>query len=134
MNNDPIRLGILGLGRAFTLMLPTFANDKRIQLVAAFDELIVGEIAHTSQITPAAQGNLLKNRTLRAITQLGYNTEQVRIIDWENEIENNKRAEPIMNEIDSLMKKKEPFMIDMEKLDLKVMDKEVVDSQVGLMI
>ncbi len=37
MNNDPIRLGILGLGRAFTLMLPTFANDKRIQLVAAFD-------------------------------------------------------------------------------------------------
>ena len=37
MSDAPIRLGILGLGRAFTLMLPTFANDKRIKLVAAFD-------------------------------------------------------------------------------------------------
>ena len=37
MSEAPIQLGILGLGRAFTLMLPTFANDKRIKLVAAFD-------------------------------------------------------------------------------------------------
>ncbi|MFD1711064.1 Gfo/Idh/MocA family oxidoreductase [Ottowia sp. GY511] len=34
---DPIRLGVLGLGRAFTLMLPTFLGDARVQLVAAFD-------------------------------------------------------------------------------------------------
>lgn len=33
----PIRLGVLGLGRAFTLMLPTFTGDARVQLVAAFD-------------------------------------------------------------------------------------------------
>ena len=33
----PIRLGIAGLGRAFTLMLPTFAADPRIELVAATD-------------------------------------------------------------------------------------------------
>jgi phthalate 4,5-cis-dihydrodiol dehydrogenase len=33
----PIRLGIAGLGRAFTLMLPTFAGDPRIKLVAASD-------------------------------------------------------------------------------------------------
>jgi phthalate 4,5-cis-dihydrodiol dehydrogenase len=33
----PIRVGVLGLGRAFTLMLPTFARDARVQLVAAFD-------------------------------------------------------------------------------------------------
>lgn len=33
----PIRLGVLGLGRAFTLMVPTFSQDPRIQLVAAFD-------------------------------------------------------------------------------------------------
>jgi phthalate 4,5-cis-dihydrodiol dehydrogenase len=37
MNHNPIRLGVLGLGRAFTLMLPTFANDPRVKLVAAFD-------------------------------------------------------------------------------------------------
>lgn len=33
----PIRLGVAGLGRAFTLMLPTFLQDKRVQLVAACD-------------------------------------------------------------------------------------------------
>ena len=32
-----LRLGVAGLGRAFTLMLPTLANDPRIQLVAATD-------------------------------------------------------------------------------------------------
>jgi len=32
-----LRLGIAGLGRAFTLMLPTFQNDTRVQLVAACD-------------------------------------------------------------------------------------------------
>jgi phthalate 4,5-cis-dihydrodiol dehydrogenase len=32
-----IRLGIIGLGRAFTLMLPTFVNDSRIALAGAAD-------------------------------------------------------------------------------------------------
>ncbi|WP_250454016.1 Gfo/Idh/MocA family oxidoreductase [Caballeronia sp. ATUFL_M2_KS44] len=32
-----IRLGIVGLGRAFSLMLPTFLADTRVQLVAACD-------------------------------------------------------------------------------------------------
>lgn len=34
---NPVRLGVLGLGRAFTLMLPTFMADSRVKLVAAFD-------------------------------------------------------------------------------------------------
>ncbi len=33
----PLRLGVIGLGRAFTLMLPTFIRHPRIELVAAFD-------------------------------------------------------------------------------------------------
>jgi len=32
-----IRLGVVGLGRAFTLMLPTFVADPRVALVAAAD-------------------------------------------------------------------------------------------------
>ena len=32
-----LRLGIAGLGRAFTLMLPTFTGDPRVRLVAAAD-------------------------------------------------------------------------------------------------
>ncbi len=33
----PVRIGVLGLGRAFTLMVPTFSRDARIALVAAHD-------------------------------------------------------------------------------------------------
>lgn len=33
----PVRLGVAGLGRAFSLMLPTFLQDERVQLVAACD-------------------------------------------------------------------------------------------------
>ncbi|MDQ3189653.1 MAG: Gfo/Idh/MocA family oxidoreductase [Pseudomonadota bacterium] len=32
-----LRLGVAGLGRAFTLMLPTFVVDRRVELVAACD-------------------------------------------------------------------------------------------------
>ncbi len=35
--NEPLKLGVIGLGRAFTLMLPTFASDPRIKMVAACD-------------------------------------------------------------------------------------------------
>ena len=35
--NSPLNLGVIGLGRAFTLMLPTFAADPRIALAAASD-------------------------------------------------------------------------------------------------
>lgn len=34
-----LRIGVAGLGRAFTLMLPTFVRDKRVRLVAAADPL-----------------------------------------------------------------------------------------------
>jgi phthalate 4,5-cis-dihydrodiol dehydrogenase len=37
MNEPPLRLGVIGLGRAFTLMLPTFAAHPRIKMVAASD-------------------------------------------------------------------------------------------------
>ena len=33
----PLKLGVIGLGRAFTLMVPTFVADPRITLVAASD-------------------------------------------------------------------------------------------------
>lgn len=37
MTDRKIRLGVAGLGRAFTLMLPTLAGDPRVQLMAAAD-------------------------------------------------------------------------------------------------
>lgn len=36
-NEEAIGLGVVGLGRAFTLMLPTFMADERVRLVAAAD-------------------------------------------------------------------------------------------------
>lgn len=35
MTSEPVRLGVVGLGRAFVLMLPAFRADRRIRLVAA---------------------------------------------------------------------------------------------------
>ncbi|AJE47680.1 Gfo/Idh/MocA family protein [Celeribacter indicus] len=35
MTSDPVRLGVVGLGRAFMLMIPTFDADPRVKLVAA---------------------------------------------------------------------------------------------------
>jgi len=39
MSDKKLRIGIIGLGRAFTLMLPSFVNDQRVALVAAADPL-----------------------------------------------------------------------------------------------
>ena len=39
MIDQPIRIGVIGLGRAFTLMLPTFQRDTRVKLVAACDPI-----------------------------------------------------------------------------------------------
>lgn len=37
MEEKKIKLGVIGLGRAFMLMLPTFLQDSRVELVAAMD-------------------------------------------------------------------------------------------------
>ena len=37
VSKTPIRIGVIGLGRAFSLMLPTFFSDPRVKIVAGFD-------------------------------------------------------------------------------------------------
>jgi phthalate 4,5-cis-dihydrodiol dehydrogenase len=34
---EPLQLGVIGLGRAFTIMLPTFSKHPLIRLTAAYD-------------------------------------------------------------------------------------------------
>ena len=57
--NSPLRIGVIGLGRAFTLMLPTFQQDPRVQLVAATDPLPQAcaqfEKDFHGQVTPNAE-------------------------------------------------------------------------------
>lgn len=43
-NHPPLRVGVIGLGRAFTLMLPTFLLDQRIKLVAAADPVAAARL------------------------------------------------------------------------------------------
>jgi len=47
------------------------------------------------------QGNNLRNRVQRAMNELGYSIEQVKVVDWKNEIEDNpeykKKYEKVLN-------------------------------------
>ena len=47
---QPLRIGVLGLGRAFTLMLPTWRDDPRVQLVAGFDPRPGARLAFAQQL------------------------------------------------------------------------------------
>lgn len=58
--SSPVRIGVLGMGRAFTLMVPTFARDARVRLVSAFDprpgarDLFAREFGGQAHATPEA--------------------------------------------------------------------------------
>jgi phthalate 4,5-cis-dihydrodiol dehydrogenase len=53
MSERVLQLGVIGLGRAFTLMLPTFAGDKRVRLVAAADPRPEARAQFTADFGPA---------------------------------------------------------------------------------
>jgi len=53
----PIRLGVLGLGRAFTLMLPTLSRDPRVRLVAGFDPRAAATAAFARDFSGAAHAS-----------------------------------------------------------------------------
>jgi len=82
---DPIRIGVLGLGRAFTLMLPTWRDDPRVQLVAAFDprpqaclafSRDFGGTAHTSAQALCADPAV---QWVYVATPHGFHAEHVRL-------------------------------------------------------
>ena len=53
-NHDILKIGVIGLGRAFTLMLPTFQQDKRVRLVAATDPIATARAQFTKDFTAPA--------------------------------------------------------------------------------
>ena len=66
----PLRLGVAGLGRAFTLMLPTFLADHRVQLVASCDPRTDARAQFTRDFAaPAYAGidELARDPTVEAI-------------------------------------------------------------------
>jgi phthalate 4,5-cis-dihydrodiol dehydrogenase len=57
-NKRKLRLGVAGLGRAFTLMLPTFAADERVALVAAADPRAEARERFASEFSAATYGSV----------------------------------------------------------------------------
>ncbi|MCW5685544.1 MAG: Gfo/Idh/MocA family oxidoreductase [Pseudolabrys sp.] len=57
-SDRPIRLGVAGLGRAFTLMLPTLIADKRIRLAAATDSRPEARTRFTADFGAATYDNV----------------------------------------------------------------------------
>ena len=49
-----LRIGVAGLGRAFTCMLPTFLADRRVRLVAAADPLVAARTQFASDFNGTA--------------------------------------------------------------------------------
>jgi phthalate 4,5-cis-dihydrodiol dehydrogenase len=53
-----VGLGVIGLGRAFTLMLPTFGRDERFRLVAATTPGAEARLAFTAEFDAPAYDNV----------------------------------------------------------------------------
>ena len=69
-NKRKLRLGVAGLGRAFTVMLPTFTGDARVQLVAAADtrpEARQRFAADLSAVSYASIEELCADRAVEAV-------------------------------------------------------------------
>lgn len=76
------------------------------------------------------QGNLLKNRTERAMVQLGYTGDEVRIIDWEKEVEPNESYKKSYQYINDLYESNEQFQHDADETTKGVITgskKEIAD-------
>lgn len=58
MSRPALHLGVVGMGRAFTLMLPTFMHDARIRLVAAADPVAAARAQFESDFGAPSYGSI----------------------------------------------------------------------------
>ncbi len=78
------------------------------------------------------KGNNLKNRTRRLAESLGYNEEQVRILDWADEVETNRRYREHYQSILEKYKSNEPFADSVKETSRQVLtgsEKRVADVE-----
>jgi tRNA-dependent cyclodipeptide synthase len=67
------------------------------------------------------QGNLLRNRVKRVMVQLGYSDSQVKIINWEEEVENNPKYLDSYKKVRNLYETNKGFMEAADKTTLSVL-------------
>lgn len=76
------------------------------------------------------QGNNLRNKVQRAMTELGYSGDQVKIVDWESEIDRNQNYQAKYKQIVDLYTNNAEFKIaanDATKGVLEYSDKNIAD-------
>lgn len=76
------------------------------------------------------QGNNLRNRVQRAMDELGYGAEHVRVIDWKNDIENSPAYKEKYAKVLSLYEENEKFQKSADDATQEVLeysDKEITD-------
>jgi polar amino acid transport system substrate-binding protein len=83
------------------------------------------------------KGNLLKNKVIKAQGELGYLPDQVRIINWGEEVENNKLYQNYYKKINDLYLSNELFRIDADNTTRNVLtssEKEIEDLEKAVKI
>ncbi len=78
------------------------------------------------------QGNLLKNKVTRGMGDLGYSSDQVRIIEWADEVENNTDYQKSLTAIKSLYNTNLKFQHDADETTRTVLvgsKRELVDIE-----
>ena len=77
--NLGVNIGVIGLGRAFTLMLPTFLHDSRVKLVAATDPI---DIASASLAIGSPLGGGSQNRANTTLPNYEANSSSQAAQKW----------------------------------------------------
>lgn len=83
------------------------------------------------------QGNNLRNRVQRAMLDLGYSPEQVKIVDWKNEIENNQDYVEKYEKVLNLYRTNESFQLSADDATREVLEyseKEIPDMDSAIKI
>lgn len=83
------------------------------------------------------QGNSLRNKVKKAMTELGYSDEQVKIIDWESEVENNPAYQEKYKQVLAMYESNKAFRAAADEATKAVLDysnKKISDLQSAVKI
>ena len=104
--DDEVRFLIENIVKRFGRVAILIADIPAISTYMAFG--YSEKRARSDKAIP--QGNLLRNRVKRVMVQLGYSESQVKIINWEEEVENNEGYLNSYKRIRELYEKNKEFM------------------------
>lgn len=126
--DDEVRFLIENIVRRFGRVAILIADVPAISTYMAFG--YPENRARRDKAIP--QGNLLRNRVKRAMVQLGYSESQVKIINWQEEVENNPGYVLSYDGVRSLYDKNKEFMRSADATTLGVLkssERDILDIE-----